>query len=328
MSDGVGFDKTVPRNGYAWWYVDAVSDDFEHALTLIAFVGSVFSPYYAWARRWAGAAGADPNQHCALNVGLYDLTADRRHGSFWTMTERGAAAVQRTAQRFEVGPSAVRWQGNTLVTTVDEWAAPWPKRVQGSIRLTPSVDAAAVDHSVAIDGGNQHFWRPIAPTARVEVEFEHPRMRWTGQAYFDSNYGASALETSFKAWQWSRGTLADGSTAVRYDVTLADGEQRQVARRYAPSGEMSELLPESALSVAGTRWGIERACHSMGASAPTVVSTLESGPFYARSLIETQWFNEPVTAVHESLSLTRFANPIVQGMLPFRMPRWTAKPDV
>ena len=39
------------RDGYVWWYVDALSDDGRHGLTLIAFIGSVFSPYYALARR-------------------------------------------------------------------------------------------------------------------------------------------------------------------------------------------------------------------------------------------------------------------------------------
>jgi len=34
---------------HVWWYVDAISDDGQHALSVIAFVGSVFSPYYAWA---------------------------------------------------------------------------------------------------------------------------------------------------------------------------------------------------------------------------------------------------------------------------------------
>ena len=38
------------------------------ALTLIAFVGSVFSPYYAWARR---RGQADAENHCALNLALY-----------------------------------------------------------------------------------------------------------------------------------------------------------------------------------------------------------------------------------------------------------------
>ena len=60
--------------GYAWWYVDALSDDGQHGLTLIAFIGSVFSPYYAWARR---RGPADPQNHCALNVALYGPGGNR-----------------------------------------------------------------------------------------------------------------------------------------------------------------------------------------------------------------------------------------------------------
>jgi hypothetical protein len=56
------------RVRYLWWYVDALSDDGRHGLTIIAFVGSVFSPYYAWAHA-RGPALAD--DHCAINVALY-----------------------------------------------------------------------------------------------------------------------------------------------------------------------------------------------------------------------------------------------------------------
>ncbi len=48
---GPRFDAPVPAGGYAWWYVDALSDDGAHGLTIIAFIGSVFSPFYAWSRR-------------------------------------------------------------------------------------------------------------------------------------------------------------------------------------------------------------------------------------------------------------------------------------
>ena len=51
-----------------WWYLDALSDDGRHGLTVIAFIGSVFSPYYALARR---RGAGDPLDHCALNVALY-----------------------------------------------------------------------------------------------------------------------------------------------------------------------------------------------------------------------------------------------------------------
>jgi carotenoid 1,2-hydratase len=318
----LSFDKLVPSNGYAWWYLDAISDDGEHALTVIAFVGSVFSPYYAWARRRQGVMGANPNEHCAINVGLYDLTPDKRHGNYWTMTERGAASVRRDAHQYRAGPSDLQWQDGELIVTLNERTAPVPRPVKGTIRLTPTVDVAAANHRVAIDGNiGQHFWQPIAPTARVQVAFSQPNMCWTGQAYLDSNFGATPLESTFREWQWTRASLADGSTAVRYDVSLLDGSRVQLARQYATNGKMSLLDPAPALPFAGTRWGIARACHNTAAVAPTVAATLESGPFYARSLVNTAWHGEPVVAVHESLSLTRFANPLVQAMLPFRMPR-------
>ena len=38
------FDQLVPNGGYLWWYVDGISDDGKHGITIIAFVGSVFSP--------------------------------------------------------------------------------------------------------------------------------------------------------------------------------------------------------------------------------------------------------------------------------------------
>src|SRR5579883_2096516 len=46
---GLRFDGPVPDGGYVWWYLDALSDDGVFGLTAIAFLGSVFSPYYAWA---------------------------------------------------------------------------------------------------------------------------------------------------------------------------------------------------------------------------------------------------------------------------------------
>ena len=54
---------------------------------------------------------------------------------------------------------------------------------------------------------------------------------------------------------------------------------------------------------------------------PKVAKTWIDAPFYARSALDTRLFGEDVRAVHESLSLARFRSPIVQSMLPYRMPR-------
>ena len=48
---GPDFNVAVPPSGYRWWYLDGLSADGQRGLTVIAFVGSVFSPYYAAARR-------------------------------------------------------------------------------------------------------------------------------------------------------------------------------------------------------------------------------------------------------------------------------------
>ncbi len=53
MAD-LAFDQPVPPR-LRWWYVDALSDDGQHGITLIAFIGSVFSPCYAWPAAAAAA---------------------------------------------------------------------------------------------------------------------------------------------------------------------------------------------------------------------------------------------------------------------------------
>src|SRR5512137_1666176 len=165
---GPRFDLAVAPGGYAWWYLDAGSDDGRFGLTLIAFVGSVFSPFYASARRRGHAEAVD---HCAINVALYGET------SRWAMTERDRGAVRRTADSFAIGPSQLRWQDGALVIDVNEITAPWPTRLSGSIRVRPQ---AASDYRVALDSRGRHHWQPIAPCARVELDFVAPSLRWSG----------------------------------------------------------------------------------------------------------------------------------------------------
>ena len=120
-SSGPGFATEVPSGGYGWWYLDALSDDGQHALTLIAFIGSVFSPYYALARH---RANADPLDYCAVNVALYGP-----RGSRWALTERGKGAVGRSDTTLRIGPSALVWNGATLTVRIDEITAPFPSRI-------------------------------------------------------------------------------------------------------------------------------------------------------------------------------------------------------
>ena len=95
----LGFDAEVPDGGYRWWYLDAFSDDGKAALTIIVFVGSVFSPYYYRARR---RHDGNHENFCSVNAILYG--PDRRR---WSLTERGAGDLKRGCDQIVIGPSRV-----------------------------------------------------------------------------------------------------------------------------------------------------------------------------------------------------------------------------
>lgn len=303
----------MARNGYAWWYLDALSPDGELGLVLIAFVGSVFSPYYARARRRAGSAGADPCAHNAFNLSLY------RHGrKVWTMTERGAGALHRDAAQLQIGRSSLQWRGDTLHARIDEISVPWPRRVRGDILLHLP---AWQPQWHALDTAGRHRWWPIAPRAEVEVAFDQPGLRWRGHGYLDSNRGDEPLEDAFVRWHWSRAPLVGGRAAVLYDALRRDGSSAALALRFDRHGEPQAIeRPPGSLLPAGA-WGVPRATASDTALPAHSHRVLEDGPFYVRSLVGASWLGEPVRAMHESLDLDRFRQPVVQAMLPFRMPR-------
>ena len=298
----------VPHGGYAWWYVDALSDDGAHGITLIAFIGSVFSPYYAWARR---RGGGDPLRHCALNVALYG-----RGGARWALTERGAASVSRGADWLAIGPSRILWDGSGLTVRIDEVSAPVPRRIRGTVRLYP---AAVEQRVMTLDTAGRHRWRPIAPCSRVEVVLDRPALSWSGSAYLDTNQGDRPLEADFHRWDWSRAPVPNGS-AILYDVVRRGSEDRlTLALRYGASGGVVDFEAPESRPLPRSGWRVERRIGSE--VAPHVIETLEDTPFYARSVVGARWLGEPVAAIHESLSLDRFRLPIVKAMLPFRMPR-------
>jgi carotenoid 1,2-hydratase len=286
-----------------------MSDDGAHALTLIAFVGSVFSPYYAWARR---RGNADPVNHCAFNVALYGPRSGR-----WCMTERGAMQIEREQSMLSIGPSSMCWTGDALQIAIDEVCAPLPRRLRGSIRLIPT---ALCDRSFLLDVEGSHRWSPIAPCARIEVHLSDPELAWTGIAYLDSNTGAEPVEDGFEAWDWSRASLRD-RTAVLYDFKPRRSSARTLALQFDQTGAAEELQIPPFASLPSTGWRLRRQTRADAGQSVGVVRTLEDGPFYSRSLLHTSVLGTRARAIHESLSLNRFRAPWVQCLLPFRMPR-------
>ena len=89
---GPNFNIDVPSNGYAWWYIDGIDPISGKAISIIAFIGSVFSPWYKWSGRKV------PQNNVCINVATYGP------GGRFTMTDRGSSALQQSKHSLTVGP--------------------------------------------------------------------------------------------------------------------------------------------------------------------------------------------------------------------------------
>jgi len=277
-----------------------MSRDRRCGVTVIAFIGSVFSPYYAWSGR------GDPENHCAVNVALY-----RPGANLWAMTERGKKRLRRTADVLEIGKSRLSWDDGTLVIDLAEIAVPLPVPIRGRITVRPDF---RLDQAYDLDGAGKHIWRPIAPRAAVEVDLSPTHGRWSGEGYLDSNWGAEPIEDGFCDWDWSRAHLPD-RTLISYDVKRRGGDCAHLALAFDPKGVVTRVAPPEPRPLPPGFWRVPRWVR------PPPGARLQDTPFYTRTWLSGDVDGQPVEMMHESLSADRLRSPIVKAMLPFRMPR-------
>lgn len=240
------------------------------------------------------------------------------------MTERGAGDTQAERDALSIGPSAMRWDKDRLIIDIEErdirLGIPWRRRVKGRIVLHPEM---LNERSFKLDPQSRHHWQAIAPRARIEVKMDAPDLGWTGSAYLDNNHGSESLEAGFHSWHWSRAHLGPGKggeVAVIYEGTRRDGSHFGSALRFNAAGVPHEEELPLVAPLPRTWWAMERQTRADRGLA-SVIRTWEDSPFYARSTVASRLWGEPVVAVQESISLNRLINPVVQRMLPYKMPR-------
>jgi len=236
------------------------------------------------------------------------------------MTERGRGAVERDERNLAIGPSAVRWDGGALEITIEERDKrlfnPVRRPVRGKVRVIPEALNPA---AFALDPASNHIWHCLAPCARIEVEMAEPGVSWQGRAYLDHNRGREPLEHGFNTWHWSRAHLKEGAL-VCYEGERADGSLFASALKFGADGLPQPVDLPPIADLPRSKWGIARATRS-DIGVARVRRTWEDTPFYARSELASRFAGEEVVAVQESLDMQRFASPLVQFMLPYRMPR-------
>ncbi|MCH8467203.1 MAG: carotenoid 1,2-hydratase [Roseinatronobacter sp.] len=282
-----------------------MSDDGARAVSVIGFIGSVFSPWYRWSGR------RDPQNHCCINVATYGP-----HARF-TMTDRGRPALRQSQDVFEVGPSSIRWEGDRLVIEVNEVSSPpLISRVRGTITLHPE---ALFGQSFDLAPDGSHRWQPFAPIARIEVDLQ-PGHKWQGHGYFDSNFGEAALEDDFSYWTWGRFPNRGGA-ACFYDATLRDGSMAATALQFHPDGRLEHIAPPPKTRFARSLWAVRRETRADAGFQPRQELAMLDAPFYTRAAVRTRIDGVETVGVHEALDLRRFAQPLLKPMLAMRVPR-------
>ena len=300
------FGVDIGPNGYAWWYVDGLSDCGTRAISVIGFIGSVFSPWYRWSGR------RNPQNHVCINVATYGP------GGRFTMTDRGQSALRQTASRLEVGPSMMRWEKDALIIDVNEVSAPpFLTRIRGQITVTPAA-LTSVELPLTTDGA--HVWRPFAPRARISVDIDRPGWQWDGEGYFDANFGTRALEEDFAYWTWGRFPTGEGATCF-YDAERLDGSALAAAFSFGRDGTASaaDLPPKARMR--RSLWAVKRETRADEGYEPRQVQNMLDAPFYSRSAVRTRLGGVETVGVHEALDLVRFRSPWLKPMLAVRVPR-------
>ncbi|MFU8823745.1 carotenoid 1,2-hydratase [Yoonia sp.] len=283
-----------------------MSDCGTKAVSVIGFIGSVFSPWYAWSGR------GDPANHCCINVATYG------QGGRFTMTDRGRTALRTSADTLQVGPSSMHWNGHELVININEISGlPIISRVQGQITITPHA-LTSVELPLTPDGA--HIWRPFAPSSDIKVDLAAKGWQWSGHGYFDANFGTRPLEDDFKFWTWGRYPTKDGATCI-YDATRRDGSTLDTAISFNHDGQARIVSAPSRTAFKRSLWQVRRETRADPGVTPRQVLGMLDAPFYSRSAVTTQLHGEVVTGVHEALDLDRYASPIIKPMLAFRVPR-------
>lgn len=211
----------------------------------------------------------------------------------------------------------MHFDGESLVIDIEERGFPIIAPVRGQVRITPLSMPGRI---YELDSLGRHFWRPIAPVARIDVNMRQPNLRWSGSAYLDHNYGLEPIEDGFKEWDWSRSD-AGRSAYVLYDMKPRLGPKQSLALQFKPNGDIEPLELPPRQRMENALWGMARRTRSDGGASASIIRTMVDAPFYARSLMQSRIAGQNMMGMHESLSLDKLTMPVVQAMLPFKMPR-------
>ncbi len=299
---GPDFDLDVPPDGYAWWYVDGISDDGAQPSRSSASSARSSRP------GTAGRGRRNPHNHCCINVATYGPRRplhDDRPG------RDRASPDPRPASRS--GRARMHWDGDRARPSTST-SAPSPPLVPASaarIRVHP---AAMTGVELPLHPDGTHVWRPFAPTSRNRGRPRPPRLAVDRPRLFRRQLRDPRAGGRFLLLDLGALPTRAGATCL-YDATRRDGStlsRRDPLRRGGPARHAFEAPPPAPLR--RSRWALSaRDARRPGHHARVRSSRCSMRRSTAAPPSDTTIDGETSVGVHEALDLDRFATPLAEA---------------
>ena len=212
------FHNVTAPGAYEWTYFDGLSEDGEWAFVAIWFRGIPMSPYYTAAidRHLANPSrpAPDPEDYSAFNFNIYH----RGRCIYYALHERprdlwsGSTSTPDVRLAGNTMHAGTGKDGSRIYLLAIDTARSWQRsRVVGDIRIeSPRFDLAGLG-STYEPGSEGHFWVPAALDGRFNAQLDLwkrgrgvDKLRFTGRAYHDRNFGTRPLHHLEGQWQWGR----------------------------------------------------------------------------------------------------------------------------
>ena len=294
---GPRFDRAVPPGGYAWWYVDALSDD-----------GAARPHHHRLHRQRVLAllrVGAAQRPAPIRSIIARSTSRSMARRKRWAMTERGAAAVAARRRRARDRPERAglgrqraddrHRRGHRAA------AAPHPR--------PGAPDPARARRASTVRARCRRPAPLVADRAerRVEVDARAPGAALAGRRLSRHQRGRRAAgATPSRRWHWSRAQSARRHGGALRRRRRATARAPSLALRFDPRGGVHPFeSPAAAPRLPRTGWRIARATRSERRRR-TVAPHAGRHAVLRAVAVSPRLLGEPATAMHESLSLDRF----------------------
>ncbi len=307
-------DDKKPRNGYEWWYFDAISTDKKWSIILIFYQGNPFSTYYI-----KGKYSKKSEEYPALSISVYK-NGKTEYYSFLEYPKSEFVYDQTEDFNLSIGGCSITRKvlSDSVEYTLSlDQTLESGHKIHGELTFFGSkISKSLIDKSSKHD---LHYWNLLQPKSKVIGSLniygktDSYQIGFHGNGYHDHNVGHELMSESFKDWYWGRFHFSK-YTIVYYIMNGYNQEQHQAWLISNDEHSVVGFFNDFALfDKKKNILGLEsfREIKLTGLLGDVHIfnkNVVDNGPFYQRYLSEAQFTD--VSGTSTQIGFSEYINPI------------------